>query len=225
VAALSYSYVYQTLLDRPEEAARYERETLQLALRIGHAHTTAFALIQLAIGRHFADDAEGVVRWTEEAGRLADENRFRMWRAWAGLFQSWGLAAVGQPEEGLRLMREASEFLRTSGILSYQFNYKLGIRADILLRLGQPREALTTLDEALGWLETVGERFYEAELYRLRGEALRRLGQEEQARESFLQALRTARAQGATAFERKARQALGSRPLSGSPPLALRDSG
>lgn len=221
VAALSFSHVYQTLFDRPQEAARYERETLDLALRIGHAHTTAFALIQLAIGRHFADDAEGVVRWTEEAGRLADENRFRIWRAWAGLFQSWGLAALGRPEEGLRLMQEASEYLRTSGILSYQFNYKLGIRADILLRLGQPREALTTLDEALGWLDAVGERFYEAELYRLRGEALWRLGQEEQARESFLQALRTARAQGATAFERKARQALGLRPLSESSSLVL----
>jgi serine/threonine protein kinase/tetratricopeptide (TPR) repeat protein len=217
VAALAYSYVYQTMFDRPGEAARYERETMDLALRIGHAHTTAFALIQLAVGSHFGEDAQGVLRWTEVAGRLADENRFRMWRAWAVLIQSWGLAALGRPQEGLRLMREASEFLRTSGILAYQFNYNLGIRADILLRLGQPREALATLDEALEWLEAVGERFYEAELYRLRGEALRRLGREEEARENFLQALRSAQAQGASAFERKARQALGLRPLSESP--------
>jgi class 3 adenylate cyclase/tetratricopeptide (TPR) repeat protein len=211
-AALSYGYVYQTMLGEPEAANRYCLEAMDLASRIGHAHTTAFVLIQLAIGCHFREDARGVLRWTGEAGRLADENRFRMWRAWASMFRSWGLAAVGRPQEGLRLIQEASEYLRTSGIKAYQFNYNLGIRADILLRLGQPEAALETLDEALRWLDTVGERFYEAELHRLRGEALRRLGREEEAREDFFQAMRTARAQGARAFEQKAREALGLGP-------------
>lgn len=208
VAALSYGYVYQTMLDQPGEAYRYCLETMDLASRIGHAHTTAFALIQLAIGCHFRGDARGVLRWTGEAGRLAEENRFRMWRAWASMFRSWGLAAVGRPAEGLELIQEASEYLRSSGILAYQFNYNLGIRADILLRLGRPGDALSTLDEALRRLESVGERFYEPELYRLRGEALRSLGREEEARESFTQALLTAHAQGSLAFERKAREAL-----------------
>ncbi|WP_239470839.1 protein kinase domain-containing protein [Archangium violaceum] len=212
VAALSYGYVYQTMLNHSEEAYRYGLETMDLALRIGHPHTTAFALIQLAIGCHFREDAQGVLRWTGEAGRLADENRFRMWRAWASMFRSWGLAAVGRPQEGLRLSEEASEYLRTSGILAYQFNYNLGIRADILLRLGRPREALETLDVALRCLDKVGERFYEPELHRLRGESLRSLGREEAARESFSQALRTARAQGSIAFELKAGEALGLRP-------------
>ncbi len=208
VAALSYGYVYQTMLGDSEAARRYALETMDLALRIGHAHTTAFALIQLAIGCHFREDAQGVLRWTREAGRLADENRFRMWRAWAAMFRSWGLAAVGRPQEGLRLIQEASEYLRTSGILAYQFNYNLGILADILLRLGQPEQALEKLNEAMNWLDTVGERFYEAELYRLRGEALRKLDREEEAREDFLRALRTARAQGARCFEQKAQEGL-----------------
>jgi class 3 adenylate cyclase/tetratricopeptide (TPR) repeat protein len=209
VAALSYGSVYQSMLDQPSEACRYGGEALELAWRIGQPHTIAFALLQVTIGYHFREDAQGVLKRAQEAARLADEHRFRMWRAWAAPLQSWAMATLGQPREGLSLMRKAIEYLRASGILAYQFHYNLGILADIHLRLGQPRAALATLDKALARLDAVGERFYEAELSRLRGEALRRIGLEEAARESFLQAIRVARAHGAVAFERKAMEALG----------------
>ena len=39
-------------------------------------------------------------------------------------------------------------------------------------QVGQPEEGLRVLAEALAVVDTTGERYYEAELYRLKGELL-----------------------------------------------------
>jgi predicted ATPase len=58
--------------------------------------------------------------------------------------------------------------------------------------------------------ETSGERFYSAELHRLRGELLARAphGWKRKAEASFRAAIKVAKQQGATALERKANESL-----------------
>jgi predicted ATPase len=67
--------------------------------------------------------------------------------------------------------------------------------------------------EALAELETCGERIYEAELHRLRGELLlaqsRGRRSEPQAEESFRKAIEIARRQGAKSLELRAAVSLG----------------
>jgi predicted negative regulator of RcsB-dependent stress response len=90
--------------------------------------------------------------------------------------------------------------------------HNLGLLAEVHLRLGQPREALLAVLEGLKWVEAVGERFYEAELHRIGGQARRALGHEAEARESFQHAVRIARVQGAREYERHIVLALASPP-------------
>ena len=69
--------------------------------------------------------------------------------------------------------------------------------------MGQPEEGLTALTEALTLVDTTGERWYESELYRLKGELLlqQSLDNQVEAENCFQQALSTARSQQAKSFE------------------------
>jgi len=49
-------------------------------------------------------------------------------------------------------------------------SYHLALLAEVYAKVGQPTKGLALLEEALGVVEQSEERWYEAELYRLKGE-------------------------------------------------------
>ena len=69
--------------------------------------------------------------------------------------------------------------------------------------LGEPEAGLAVLTEALTRVDTTGERWYESEIYRLKGELLLQQNSDHQAEAEmcFHQALNIARAQQAKSFE------------------------
>jgi hypothetical protein len=69
--------------------------------------------------------------------------------------------------------------------------------AEAYRKMGLPQEASAAADDALEYVEATGERFYEAELYRLKGS----LDAEGEAAAYFLKALEVARQQKARSFE------------------------
>jgi predicted ATPase len=77
----------------------------------------------------------------------------------------------------------------------------LGHLAQAQGKAGHPEEGLTTLAGALAIVEETGERHWEAELYRLRGELLRMQGAEAEAETSFHKAIEVARRQQARSWE------------------------
>jgi predicted negative regulator of RcsB-dependent stress response len=64
------------------------------------------------------------------------------------------------------------------------------------------------LDEALELAASTGERFFDAELHRLRGDLLAEEGDLAGARHAWHEAATVAAGQGAAAFEQRARQRL-----------------
>ncbi|XHF14907.1 tetratricopeptide repeat protein [Archangium gephyra] len=128
------------------------------------------------------------------------------------------MGELGQARAGLALIREGIAAWTGPGISAGLFHHDLGLLAELHLKLGQPHEALTLLTEALERAPTEGQHFYEAELNRLRGEALRGLGHEAEARECFLRAIQVARQQGARGFEERAQDALGALAAEHHPP-------
>jgi predicted ATPase len=75
--------------------------------------------------------------------------------------------------------------------------------------LGQPEVALDLLDEAIQTAEKTDERFFEAELYRLRGEMLLMLGRGDEAEAGLRRALTIAQQQQARWWELRAATTLG----------------
>ena len=82
----------------------------------------------------------------------------------------------------------------------------LALLAEALLAASHPAEALDLVDEALAIIDATGERWYQAELYRLKGERLlkRDASAIDAAESNVLQAMAIAREQHARAIELRA---------------------
>jgi adenylate cyclase len=91
-----------------------------------------------------------------------------------------------------------------------QGSYFLALLAEAYGKAGQAAEGLATLAEALTVVDKSGERFYEAELYRLRGELLLQSNRQgaqscgEEAEVCFHKAIDIARRQQAKSLELRA---------------------
>ena len=101
------------------------------------------------------------------------------------------------PEDGIKDQRAAGAIL---GLTS-----SLALKAESLHIADRTREALETLREAEALAETRQERWWCAELYRLRGVFLAAVGDEEMEIEaSFCAAIRTARDQKSISLTKRA---------------------
>jgi predicted ATPase len=80
----------------------------------------------------------------------------------------------------------------------------LGHLAAARASLGQADLGITLIEEAISTLEKTGERLFEAELHRLRGELSISLGKTDQAETALLRALTVARGQQARMWELRA---------------------
>jgi predicted ATPase len=105
----------------------------------------------------------------ESALALAREHDFPLLFTWTTILWGWALAELGKFEEGILQMRQGLAAYRASGAA-------LGI-PDFLVHLaeaqgkgnqGEPDWSL--FDEAFALIEKNDERWYEAEVYRLKGE-------------------------------------------------------
>ena len=84
----------------------------------------------------------------------------------------WALAAQGQAAEGMAQMRHGLAAQQAIGA-ELARPYFLALLAEGYGKQGQVEAGLAVLAEALALVHNSGERMYEAELYRLKGELLR----------------------------------------------------
>ncbi len=117
----------------------------------------------------------------------------------------------GQAEQGIAEMRQGLAADLATGAKVMQ-PYYLGLLAEAYGEGGHPEEGLPLLAEALAAADNTGERYYEAELYRLKGAMLLTQADTEprwlEAEESFRQALAVARQQQARSLELRAAMSL-----------------
>jgi predicted ATPase len=117
------------------------------------------------------------------------------------------LMAQGQVEEGSTQVQQSLAAYRAMGA-RVRLPYYLAQLAEMYSRVGQPEAGLLAVTEALTQVEDTDERWYEAELHRLRGDLLlAQRGTKQQrveAEMSLHQALAVARRQQAKSLELRA---------------------
>jgi predicted ATPase len=114
-------------------------------------------------------DPAAVSEHAAKARRLAEDHGFGLMRAWAEILGGAGLVALGDPKGGIAGIKEGITATRDVGSAQFLPHY-LALQADAELRLGRVDQGLETIAEALDLVAATGERFNEAELYRLQGE-------------------------------------------------------
>ena len=111
------------------------------------------------------------------------------------------------PEAGIELMRNAIAATEGTTERNRRTLY-LSHLASAHARLCQPEVALNLLNEAIQTAEATNERYFEAELYRLRGEILLTLGRRGEVEASLRRGLTIARHQQARWWELRAAASL-----------------
>jgi class 3 adenylate cyclase/predicted ATPase len=169
VAYLSEPALALWYLGYPDQALKRSHEALTLARELAHPFTLAYALLWAALFHQCRREGQAVQRWAEAEVALATEHGFRDWLAWGTSLRGWALAAQGQGEEGIAQMRQGLAALQATGVGLLR-PYYLALIAEAYGKVGQAEEGLAVLAEALAAADSNRERFYEAELYRLKGE-------------------------------------------------------
>jgi class 3 adenylate cyclase/tetratricopeptide (TPR) repeat protein len=206
--ALAHTSIVLAMLGQPERSRERARESLELARRIGHPHTIAYALTYSAVASQFRRDVLLALAWADEAIAISSERGFWLWNSWSKVIRLWALSELGRPEDYLEELKQAIERWLARGVRA-GMPYNCSVLAEFHLKLGQVDEGLRAIQQGLGWVATTGERGCEAELHRLEGELLRRRGRGLEAKQSFLRAIAVARSQAAGLFELRATVSLG----------------
>jgi class 3 adenylate cyclase/predicted ATPase len=197
------------LLGYPDQALESITVSLTLAQDLAHPYSLAYALMWAAVVHQFRREQRAAQARAEELLALAREQGFAHWVAAGTIWQGWVQSEQGQRTEGIAQMRQGVAGWRASGVELWR-PYFLALLAEAYGNGGQAEEGLRVLGEALAAVEKTGERFYEAELYRLQGELwLRRVGSDAlQAETCFQHALDIARSQHAKSLELRAATSL-----------------
>jgi predicted ATPase len=146
-------------------------QALRLARALPHPFSLAEALSIAATLAGFRREDQTVVQLTEEIIPLSIEQEFPFWLAVGQIHQGSARSRQRQDKQHIEQMREGLSVYKATGA-AMGWPYYLAYLAEAYGRGGQAKEGLRLLEEAFNIVRTSGESFYEAELYRLKGELL-----------------------------------------------------
>ena len=210
VLGLIYAAHVLWVLGHSDQSLTKSRRALALAQDLSHSFSLAYALDFAAFLHRLRREEQAAQEQADAAMTLSTGQGFPLWLAIAMILRGGTLAARGQAAEGMAQIRQ--------GLATYQATgaevgrpYFLALLAEGSATGGPAEERMSILEEALAAVRKTGERWYEAELYRLKGELVlvRRAHDVVEAETCFQQALDIARRQQARALELRAAMSLG----------------
>lgn len=189
------------LLGRTEEATQHSENSIQFAQRIAHPFSQALALVFASGLGQLLRDCPATRNHADAAIKIAREQEFRLLHAWALGFEGWAEAHDRASEDGLQKIIDSIGSVRKISCGQFQPHLH-GLLAETRLKAGQFPEATSAVEEGLNLAVQSGERFYEAELLRLKGE-LQLITERERPRQAecaFLDSLEVSKKQNANLF-------------------------
>jgi predicted ATPase len=162
------------LLGYPDQALKRIHETLTLARELSHSFSVAVVLDAAAWIHQFRREGQATQERAAALIALCTEQGFTLVAAEGTMLRGWALVEQGE-EEGIAQIRQGLAVWRATGA-EMSLLYFLILLAGAYGKAGQAEEGLSTLSEALTLVNRTGERFYEAELYRIKGQLVLQSG-------------------------------------------------
>jgi predicted ATPase len=140
---------------------------------------------------------------------IAEQEGIPLFESWARVARGWALAHLGQAEQGVAQIREGLAMASATGAEMWR-TYNLAQLGEACGKAGRIDEGLEVIAEAMDVVQEKGERWWEAEILRLRGELLLKRNPSglTEAQTSFERAIEIARKQGAKSSELRATMSL-----------------
>ncbi len=196
-------------LGYPDQAFKRANEALVLAQALSHPLSLAVAEFWVGLLRQYRREIHGVQETMEVVITLCVENGFPDWWAFATILYGSAVAQRGRHEEGIAQIGKGLAALRATGT-ELGVPYVLCLLAEAFMETGRLGEGLGALAQALAAANEHEERFYEAEIHRLKGELLLRQDHSKiaEAQSCFQRAIEIARNQSAKSLELRATMSL-----------------
>jgi tetratricopeptide (TPR) repeat protein len=193
------------ILGHDEAALGYFREA-EAIVRRQSAYRLAACLGNGCILFAFREESATIMRLAEELLPLARENGLNLWTKMADFFRGCAVANIDGSVAGTAVMQETIQVLEDQEVDKSCY---LGLLGKAYLQTGQFEKAAEVVTEGLNQSNKIGERYYTAELLRLRGEVelCRGVGPSV-AEASFREAIALAQQQAARSWELKATESL-----------------
>jgi tetratricopeptide (TPR) repeat protein len=168
------------VLGQPDRGVEQVNESLMLARELSEPHGLAHALFFAAALHQLRREGRIALELAEEAIAVSVEHGLELYRAMATIIRGWALIEqakqVGTVEETMKdeLIHQISLGIadhRATGaeVLCPHF---LALQVEALTGRAKTEELLNLLEEGLSTAHRTGEKFYQAELYRIKGEVL-----------------------------------------------------
>ena len=172
VSCLTTSAFALWLLGYPDGALERANASLELARRLDHPYTTAYAQFHSSLLHLWRGEPETVIDRAELLLELADEYDFRIWSAIGSCLLGTAQASLGQAESGLARIRE--------GMASYQGLVSPPVFWPMLLyldgtasgRAGLPARGLGPIEEAIALVGPETSAAFLPEMLLLKGDLL-----------------------------------------------------
>jgi tetratricopeptide (TPR) repeat protein len=193
------------MLGYPDQALARVTEMVDLANRLAHPLTIAYARCFAALIRNHRGDHTEAKVLSEAALEITIPNMFALWTAWAKLQRGWSMAGLKDYEHGIPLMKAGLEEWKNTGA-RVAVTFLPVTLAEMCLLAGQHSESARMLEEAAIMIANNDEHFYEPELLRLKGElrlaaAGDRDGAAEEAAAHFARGIEVARTLSGRSWE------------------------
>ncbi len=204
VACLAHLAQTLWLLGYPEQAQQKIDEAAALADDLNQPYSQVFAAGFGAWLNQYLRQGAAAQQAAERAISLAEAQGFSLLLHFSRIFRGWSLAEQGQAEAGILQIRTGLDAYLATGAELGRLHFT-ALLAEAYGQAGQSDAGISLIDEALAGTGDQSERFYEAELYRLKGVLLLQAGGDEVAAEGcFQQAIAVSQEQAARSLELRA---------------------
>ena len=175
-----------------------------LAGDLGHNHTRTIAMFFCAMIHQFRREQEDAATIADDLIDLASRCGYSLWVSGGLLLRGWADVMGGRPADGLASMERGSEGWRSAGARIVT-PYWCALLAETYMESGHLDDALRHVSAGCDAAEGSGERWWESELYRLRGELLaKRGGETDRTVASFERAISIADGQASRSLKLRA---------------------
>ena len=209
VSILCQRSVALWLLGYPDAALADVKQALQEARDIGQAMTLMFPLFWTSLTQICCGNFATATKEHDELIALADEKGSLFWKAYCTSIQGCLFALTGKASDAVQTINAGIAACRSTGA-SVLTPLSLSYLAKAYAELGQFDDAWRCIADAKSTVETTGERWCEAEVYRVNGEIALMSPEQDvpQAETHFQRALAVARQQQAKSWELRAAMSL-----------------
>ena len=205
VSTMVYLAIVLWPLGEIDRAREFADATVKRIAELGHLATSTMGLMHSGMFEIIGRNVDCAAPLAKSLCNFAHEHGIALWIAFGGFLEAWVELRSGAPAIGLSNMRRAAALLQQDGVGAFQPLVKTAL-AEAEARNGGAEAALAILEQALQDVDRTGQRWFDAEIHRTRGDILfeKNPADPDPAEEALLTAVAVAQAQKARSFELRA---------------------